>query len=134
MKTFILTTLSTVTLLASNITVEVKNIASNNGEVQIGLFSSAKDFLKIPKAYKGASLKADGELKYTFKDVPDGTYAISIYHDENSNAKIDRNFIGLPVEGYGLSSGAKAFMGPPKFKDAKFKLSGDKNIAIEMRY
>ncbi len=134
MKTLILITLSTVTLLASSITVEVKNISNSHGNVKIGLFNSAKDFLKIPKAYKNVSLKANGNLKYTFKDVPDGIYAISMYHDENSNGKIDRNFIGLPAEGHGLSNDAKAFMGPPKFKDAKFKLIGDKNIAIKMKY
>ena len=50
--------------------------------------------------------------KTIFKDVPSGEYAISIYHDINSNAKLDTNFLGIPKEDYTCSNGAMGFMGP----------------------
>ena len=35
----------------------------------------------------------------TFKGLKDGVYAIAIIHDENTNGKLDTNFIGIPAEG-----------------------------------
>jgi uncharacterized protein (DUF2141 family) len=34
--------------------------------------------------------------------VTPGDYAISVFHDENSNGKLDRNFMGMPKEGVGI--------------------------------
>ena len=68
----------------------------------------------------------------TFENIPEGTYAVSIFHDENNNDKLDSNFIGIPKEDYGCSNNAKGFMGPPKWKDAKFELNSDKTITITL--
>ena len=35
----------------------------------------------------------------TFKDLPQGSYAVSVLHDENGNGKMDKNFVGMPKEG-----------------------------------
>lgn len=134
MKFFIYILVSTIILIASNIQLEVYNISNTKGNLHIGLFKSDKTFLKIEKAYKGVSLKTSKQFIYTFKNVPKGTYAISIFHDENSNGKIDRSFIGIPREGYGVSNNNLPLISPPKFEDAKFQMNTDKNIKIEMRY
>jgi len=47
-----------------------------------------------------------------------------VFHDENSNGKLDTNFIGMPKEGVRASNDAKGHMGPPKFEAAAFKYSG----------
>ena len=56
-----------------------------------------------------------------------------MFHDENANGKIDRNFVGIPKEGYGTSNDAKGFMGPPKYEDAKFELTADKKLVINVQ-
>ncbi len=45
-------------------------------------------------------------------------------HDENGNGKLDKNFIGMPTEGYGASRAARGTMGPPKWEDAVFQFAG----------
>jgi uncharacterized protein (DUF2141 family) len=55
-----------------------------------------------------------------FEGIPQGTYAVSVFHDENMNGKLDKNFVGAPKEGYGASNNPKKRMGPPKFDEAKF--------------
>jgi uncharacterized protein (DUF2141 family) len=62
--------------------------------------------------------------------IEPGTYAIAVYHDENSNGKLDSNFIGIPREGVGFSNNAKGHMGPPKFDAAAFRFSGG---ALELK-
>jgi uncharacterized protein (DUF2141 family) len=59
-----------------------------------------------------------------FPGIAPGTYAVSVYHDENSNDKLDTNFLGIPREGVGASNNARGHMGPPKFDSAKFEWAG----------
>ena len=42
-----------------------------------------------------------------FNDIPPGTYAIAVFHDENANGKLDKNFLGIPCEGYGASNNVR---------------------------
>jgi uncharacterized protein (DUF2141 family) len=74
-----------------------------------------------------------GVAVFTFKGVAPGTYAVAVYHDENGNGKIDSNFMGIPKEKTGASNNAKGKMGPPKFQEAKFVVSGDLAISITMQ-
>jgi uncharacterized protein (DUF2141 family) len=63
------------------------------------------------------------------------TYAVSAFHDENSNGNLDTNFMGIPREGVGASNNAKGHLGPPKFEAAAFQFSGGKlNLKITIKY
>ena len=104
-----------------DIIVKIVNVKSDEGKIYVGLYDSENSFLKT--TYRGQVLSIENNAcKTIFKDVPFGEYAISIYHDINSNAKLDKNFLGIPKEDYTCSNGAKGFMGPPKWNDAKFRL------------
>jgi uncharacterized protein (DUF2141 family) len=59
-----------------------------------------------------------------FAGVAPGPYAVSVVHDENSNGRLDTNFIGIPREGAGASNNAKGHFGPPKFDAASFRYAG----------
>lgn len=64
-----------------------------------------------------------------------GTYAVAIYHDENNNHHFDRNFLGLPAEGYGFSNDAPTLFGPPSFSAARVLVhAGNQEISIGLRY
>ncbi len=119
-----------------DISVTVTNIRSDRGHVLLGLFSSADGFpSKSDKAFARVSVTIkDGIATAEFKDVPAGTWAVGVLHDENDNFKIDRIAGGIPKEGFGASNDAKAIFGPPRFKAASFELTGDKSISIRMKY
>ena len=104
----------------SSITIEVKNITSNKGTILIGLYNAKTNFLKSP--YKSAICTANTKgVIYTFKNVPEGTYAVSLFHDEDNNSKLN-TFMKIPTEDYGTSNDAPAYFGPPRWEDAKFEL------------
>jgi uncharacterized protein (DUF2141 family) len=113
-----------------NLSVKISGLKSNTGLVQVGLFNSEGTFLK--KAYKGVSseIKSNGAT-VTFLNIPKGKYAISAYHDKNSNSNLDTNFIGIPKEDFACSNNAKGTMGPPKYEDAKFDLTKDSKLDIK---
>ena len=109
--------------------VTIDNIKSTKGQLVVGLFSDNNNFLKTPIA--GKTVKVEGtSVTLEFNDVKKGTYAISVFHDENSNEKLDTNVMGIPKERFACSNNAKGFMGPPKWDDAKFELDNNKTIGI----
>jgi uncharacterized protein (DUF2141 family) len=118
---------------AGDLTVEVKGLKSATGEVAVGLFDQNAEF---PKQYTyGVRLVAtkDGVLA-VFKDVKPGVYAISAYHDENDNKKLDRGMFGIPKEAYGFSQDARGEGGPPQFRDAQFEVPADgTRVQIKLR-
>ena len=113
-----------------NLTVKISGLKNNTGVVQVGLFNSKGVFLKT--TYKGVSseIKSNGAV-VTFLNLPKGEYAVSAYHDINSNTKLDTNFMGIPKEDVACSNNAKGMMGPPKYEDAKFQLNKDSKIELK---
>ena len=114
--------------------VEISGLRSDKGQVMCALFSSAAGF---PKDYTKASARAKSEISggravCEFPGVSAGTYAVAVFHDENSNGRLDTKFMGIPREGVGASNNAKGHFGPPKFDAAAFRFSG-RNLEIEIR-
>lgn len=58
------------------------------------------------------------------------TYAVAVFHDENANKYLDKNFLGMPEEKYGFSNGARGTFGPPYFEEACFKVSNQQVVKI----
>jgi uncharacterized protein (DUF2141 family) len=117
--------------------VEIDGLRSDRGQVLCALFSSAADFPKKPDraVVHATSEIVERHAACEFQGVPPGTYAISVFHDENSNGKLDTNFLGIPREGVGASNNAKGRFGPPKFSAAAFQhLGGQTNMKIHMNY
>ena len=122
---------------SNSIRIAVVGLHSNDGEVRCALYSSAEGFPDgFTKAAKTTSAKITNEQAICeFDAVVPGDYAISTYQDENSNGKLDRNFIGMPKEGVGASNDAKGSFGPPKFDDARFSYKGGlQQLTIHLRY
>jgi uncharacterized protein (DUF2141 family) len=113
------------------LTIEISGLKSNKGTVITGIYNSQIGFLK--KQYKSDVSKIKNKkATIVFKNLTFGEYAVSFIHDENKNNKMDTNFFGIPIEDYGCSNNAKGFMGPPKYKDAKFLLTRSKTIQIKI--
>jgi uncharacterized protein (DUF2141 family) len=51
-------------------------------------------------------------------DLPPGDYGVVAIHDENKNHKLDRNFIGIPKEGFGFANNPHVALSAPPFAAA----------------
>ena len=119
------------------IKVDVVGLRSADGDVKCALFSGAEGFpADSSKATETTSGPIhDGTAECDFDRLPVGEYGISVYHDENSNGQLDRNFVGIPKEGVGASNDAAGTFGPPPFDHARFTYSGGiKVVTIHIRY
>jgi uncharacterized protein (DUF2141 family) len=119
------------------LTVVITGLHSDAGEVSVALFNEAAAFPKHPEKAVAIlySKIRNGKSEAVFENLSPGEYAISVFHDENNNKKMDSNFFGVPKEGVGASNNAKGHLGPPKYQDAKFVFIGpDLTMSITITY
>ena len=118
---------------AGTIAITVKDIARVEGRLFVGIFRPADDFPQQSGAFRGVTLNVDHkEVATRLSDIPDGTYAVAVFHDANGNGEHDRNFIGIPREDYGFSNNARGSFGPPAFEKAAFEHRGTTQITIDL--
>jgi len=116
-----------------DLTVEITGITTDAGKVFIAVYDKQENFLKdTEKSLKTNVVVENKKAIAKFKELKKGEYAISIFHDENDNNKMDTKIFGIPKEPYGFSNNATGFMGPPKFEDAKFLIDSNKTIQIKV--
>ncbi|MGJ5673852.1 MAG: DUF2141 domain-containing protein [Nostochopsis sp.] len=121
----------------SSVTVNLSKLRSQKGNVVVCLWKQQdKDFpiCSNKASFQHVTAKATAStIKVQFKNVPSGDYAISAFHDENGNGKIDNNFMGRPKEGIGFMNMTKK-RERPSFNKAKFTLNGAKTISLSLMY
>ena len=86
-----------------DLTIRVDSLRSNDGQVMVALTTEAiPQNMQFVKADMKKS-SADG-VSFVMADLPDGTYYIQLFHDENGNYNLDLSD-GMPAEGFGRYPG-----------------------------
>ncbi|MDE2562194.1 MAG: DUF2141 domain-containing protein [Sphingomonadales bacterium] len=120
----------------TTVTVAVEGLRSHKGNVLACLTGNPRGFPDCtgdPSA-RHLSVAATGDVVLVFRDVPPGRYAISLFHDENANGKLDKLMM-MPREGFGFSRNAPVRFGPPSFSAAAFDVAGGAvREAVRLRY
>ena len=102
----------------------VDNLSTNEGEIEIGVYTPQNKFPDEKDKFKKYRFKPENmKLEIELTDLKYGEYAFAIYHDENNNGKIDKNMIGIPTEPYAFSNNYKPTIKAPSFDNCKFTYS-----------
>ncbi|MEO7082565.1 MAG: DUF2141 domain-containing protein [Flavobacteriales bacterium] len=134
---FLLSSFATPNDASYSLTVEVKGLRNSIGEVQFTLYNKDgsipdEHFKKYYKLFKAEIIHGSSTVR--FENIPQGTYAVNILHDENKNGEIDKGFI-LPKEGIGFSNiESIGLRNKPSFSKASFDLKGDQTIEVKVIY
>lgn len=124
--------LTGVLLQAQNtINVKISGFDSDKGKASIGLFNEEETFLRDAN-WKQFSEINNNKATATFTDIPDGVYAISVYHDENDNDKLDLIMGVMPKEDTGTSNNPKTTMGPPKWEESIFEVKDNQEVSLSI--
>ena len=121
----------------SDLTVTVTGLRNNDGQVAIQLFNNSKGFPeKIENAIKSLVVNpTNNKAVFTVSNLPAGTYAIALMHDENRNKKMDKSLFGVPKEGFGFSKNPKIVFSAPSFSDCSFRIGSEtKQLSIKLIY
>lgn len=127
--------LLTIQIQAFDLAVYGLKPSSDNGVYRCLIFNDAAGF---PGTASNALQSVNGQIINNqgvclFKNLTEGTYAVSTFHDANSNSKLDTNFLGIPKEKYGFSNNASRPFGPPTFAEAGFILKADSKLNINLK-
>jgi uncharacterized protein (DUF2141 family) len=123
-------------LFSHSITVHITNIHGIKGDILVGLYTVSENFTSIDDVYKQGKITKITKKRnvYKFINIPNGKYAISIFHDENRNNELDKYFLGTPKEGYGFSNNLRPILRSATFKESAFELSKDIELIIKIGY
>lgn len=107
---------------ACTLRIHVDGLRNAKGNIGTVIFRSPDGWPEqTGKAFRigPAPIAPDGHSgTAVWQDLPPGDYGIAAIHDENSNAKLDKNLFGIPKEGFGFANNPHVGWGPPPFHAA----------------
>ena len=121
----------------SIVNVKVTGLRNNEGSVYCWLFTSGNDF---PSNSQGNAASTAGTItnrgsECDFENLDPGSYAILVFHDEDSTHTLELNPNGAPREGVGLSNNPNISAALPGYDAAMFTYrAGTMNLTINMQY
>src|SRR5208283_4047139 len=121
---------------ANLIHVDIEGLRNNRGQVYCQIFQSPRNFPTNSdgNAATTASTIRNRRAACDFQNQEPGSYAVLVFHDEDSTHALELNLDGTPREGVGLSNNPNALAGL-SYGAAKFTYrTGTMNLAIDMKY
>ncbi|MCW5516694.1 DUF2141 domain-containing protein [Muriicola sp. Z0-33] len=131
-KLFVFCTFAFSPIDTHTLTIHIKGLSPNHGQVVVTLFNSEDTFMKVPLLSKTEAVKSQSSVTLSIDQLNSGIYAISVFYDEDKDGELKTGFFGIPKELVGFSNNAKGSFGPPSFEKAAFQLSDSKSISITL--
>ena len=116
--------------------ITLTNIRNANGQLMVAVYDSPVGFPEsFDAAYVRIMLPAQpGTQRLTIAGLQDQAYALTVFHDENENGQLDKNALGMPLEGYGVSNNARNRFRAPDWSKAKFRMRDGKKLFVKLAY
>lgn len=122
---------------AQALEVTVEGLRNAKGDVVVCVWR--QDDAGFPNCAKGRPWKKTAvpatSPAVRFDNVPSGTYAVTMFHDENRAGRPTTNFMGLPTSAVGLANNPQ--VGPtnrPTFDKARVRVPRDGPVNIIAKY
>lgn len=107
------------------------------GTLICALFTTEAGFpLETSKAAQVVQARIEGpRATCTFQLERAALVAVSVAHDENGNKTVDRNFFGVPLEGWASSNNVKPALRPPTFAESRVQASPERSsLSVTLHY
>lgn len=128
MKKLILTTLVLlmgIALQAQEVTVEFKGMKTVAGKLYVAVVDANNKEIRAEIVDVTAKT-----VKLELGAIEAEAIGIRVYHDANSNGKMDTGFMGIPTEAYGFSKDARGTFGPPELSEYLVSLKEGNNLLV----
>ena len=118
--------------LAGEVTVTLTNVRADAGDLYVSLQSEAQFMQAASVVGKTIENPQDGTVTVTFADVPDGRYALMVWHDIDGDGTFSMGPMG-PTDGWAMIGGSE-LRGMPTFAAQSFTLEGDAAVTEPVLY
>ena len=118
------------------LTVRVDRSPGAKGRMGIALWKGPRGFPEgIEHAVATTYVPVEnGFATARFDRLAPGSYAVTVYHDQNDNRRFDKNWVGVPREPWGVSNNVRPRLRAPTFEEARLELEpGEQVVRISVR-
>ncbi len=119
---------------SGSLSVEVSGLKDSEGQVCLSLFDSGAGFPDNGDAVVATQCIDASSPTFTFESLSMGTYAVTVFHDENGDEQINRATFGIPTEGFGFSRNPAIETSAPEFYETAIFVFGATTTQIDMIY
>ncbi len=123
---------------AQGLEAKFDGLRDSQGQVCVSLFSGANGFPSDSSPdllLKRCTPISNQMASIVFSDLKPGDYAMTAFHDANSDSKLNKGDFGIPEEGFGFSNNPEISFSAPSFAETKFKVLGTPSVVqIKFRY
>ena len=111
---------------------EVSGFENTHGNLAISISKTSTQFDSETLSYRDSVLDVtSANMSITINNISAGTYAVSVFHDENKNSTLDVGGVfGIPQEGFGFSNNPNIGFSKPAFNDCKFDIEDGQTLAV----
>jgi uncharacterized protein (DUF2141 family) len=114
--------------------VEVENIQTKKGGTVSAAVFDSKNFLKAGKQLSSILKEiTSSKMIFVFEDLTPGEYAFVAYQDIDRNKTMKKNWVGYPIEPWGISNNPRILFGPPSFSDSKVKVNANQTATVNIK-
>ena len=111
---------------------DVASLRNSQGTLSCRLFADASTF-PDGEGLRTVRVPITGaQSSCVFDDLPPGTYAVAVVHDENGNGRLDKNVFGIPSEGYGVSNNRTYAVSSPKWDESRFSVKAGEPVSLRV--
>jgi len=109
------------------------NIEKAQGALFLAVYNQEAGFMNEKKAVYTEVIPLDQNGCVEKKlQLPPGNYAISCFHDVNNNGRMDKTFVGIPKEPYGLSGNYTSKFSPPTWAETNVFIGAGQTVVIRL--
>ena len=120
--------------LPATLDVTIEGLRKRAGVIRACLIARAQAFPDCVGDPSSIRLTIPASGRLSFNAVPPGNYALTLFHDENANGKLD-TILGIPREGFGFSRNPTVRFAAPKYDKVVIKIaSGLNRITVRLQY
>lgn len=110
----------TLTVNSAELEIQLYNFPSD-GTLVFQVYDTPDSFGDFRAPAQQLNMPANDSGRYIIPEIDAGVIAVVVFHDENENGRMDRNFIGIPKELIGISNNYRP-KGPPNFQLASISV------------
>lgn len=115
--------------LMAPLNVVVEDVRSGDGQIYISVQSNDQ-YMSGNRVAGSIESPSEGTMRLSY-DVDPGTYAISVWHDEDANGVFDQAENGMPLDGWGNSGAGGGW----QFEDVSFEVTPNgRTVRARMNY
>ena len=112
----------------------IQGVEHDRGLIDVRIYLNSENWLKENPTTEHIIIEAKrGEVVVPLMKFRGGTLAVVVYHDENSDGKMNTGLFWRPKEGSAFSNQYTP-KGPPRFSKAAVDIPDGEDLVVRLKY